>query len=60
MLGLVCKWFVGLTIWGRHAARAKQGLGLESSAKEFRVYPEGNAEALQDFKQRCGVIRFTI
>lgn len=40
--------------------RAKQGLSLKSNAKEFRVYPEGNTEALQDFKQRCGVIRFTI
>lgn len=35
-------------------------LSLKGNAKELRVYPEGSIEALQCFKQRCGVIRFTI
>ena len=44
-LGKACSW------------RAKQGLGLKSKTKGFRVYPAGSAEVLQGFKQRYGVMR---
>lgn len=51
---------MGLTAWATHAAgKPSGGWGVKSNAKEFRLYPEGSAEALQGFKQRCGVMRFT-
>lgn len=62
MFGVRCaSGLVGLTPSGKGMQlRTKQGQSLKSNTKEFRVYPEGSAEALQDFRQRCGVIEFII
>ena len=58
--GSVYKGFSGADGLGKACSwKAKWGLGVKSNAKEFRLYPEGNAEALRGFKQRCGVMRFT-
>lgn len=57
MVGVHCaRGSAGLT----QSEHGTQALGLKSNAKEFSVYPEGSAEALQGFKQRCGVMRCTI
>lgn len=58
--GSVCKGFSGADSLGNACSwKAKWGLGVKSIAKELSLYPEGSAEALQGFEQRCGVMRFT-